>query len=135
MYRASCGEDIQLRDPWHDTWMDMALVDSIPFAYYLQYLTYRELGLATSDEDAGKDLEDARIEAVEKLADYVEKYNGYGHIETVCNLIGHCFELEELFDQALEWYLESLRAMPRNNSAIWHIALLLHTLFKRQNIC
>ncbi|XP_053372682.1 uncharacterized protein LOC128546301 [Mercenaria mercenaria] len=120
MYRATCNDDLQLRDPWHDIWMDMALVDSLPFTYYLQYLTYRELGL-----------EDAQIESVEKLADYVEKYNGYGHIETVCNLVGHCYELEGLFDQALGWYLESLHVLPRNNAAMWHIILLLYSLFKR----
>ena len=134
MYRAIGGEDMQIRDPWHDSWMDMAVVDAIPFAYYLQYLTYRELGLSTSDRDTGKALEDARVEAVENIADYVDKNNGYGHIETVCNLVGHCFELEGLFDQALEWYLESLLAMPRNNAALWHITLLLHTLFQRENI-
>lgn len=123
MYRGVCIEDVNLRDPWHDTWMDMALVDSLPYMYYLQYLTNRELGQ-----------EEARIEAVEKLAEYVEKYNGYGHIETVCNLVGHCLELEGLFDQALEWYFESLHALPRNNAALWHIILLLHSLYRKQKL-
>ena len=33
MYRATCSDDGRVRDPWHDTWMDMALIDALPFTY------------------------------------------------------------------------------------------------------
>ena len=102
--------------------------------YYLQYLTYRELGLKSNDGTIRDRMEGARVEAVEKLGAYVEEHNGYGHIETVSNLVGHCFELEEMYDQALEWYLESLSAMPRNNAAKWHISLLFHKLIYKKYV-
>ena len=33
MNRTSCNDDRRVSDPWHDTWMDMALIDALPFTY------------------------------------------------------------------------------------------------------
>lgn len=63
---------------------NMIRVDCLPFLYYLQYLTYRELK-KESEKNA----------AFTKLKQYswsVDK--GHGHFETTLNMLGHCCELE-----------------------------------------
>jgi len=92
--------------------MDWAVVDALPFLLYLQYLTYRGLGVRHR-----------QLEALHGLQDIVttrDKMCQLYHPETVLNLYGHCCELEGNPYRALEAYNASLCGFPRNNAANWH---------------
>jgi len=110
MYRA-VGDDVDLRSEKERVWMDWAEVDARPFLLYLQYLTYRALGVRHR-----------QLEALHGLEDIVttDKVNQMYHPETVANLYGHCCELEGDVQKALHAYNDSLHIMPRNNAANWH---------------
>ncbi|XP_052790202.1 uncharacterized protein LOC128224411 [Mya arenaria] len=115
MYRTVGQEDKQHRHSELDDWMDHAIIDSIPFLYYLQYLTYRQLRKP-----------ERRVRALKKLHTYVFfESGGRGHIETALNVLGHCFELENMHIVAWACYARSLRLFPYNNAARWHIMRLL----------
>ncbi|KAH3704032.1 hypothetical protein DPMN_079087 [Dreissena polymorpha] len=64
-----------------DFWKELAVVDSITYMYYLQYLTFRNTGFISDSQRALKNLH--------RHVPYVS-----GHIETSLNLLGHCWELE-----------------------------------------
>jgi len=111
MYRA-VGDDVDHRDHNERQWMDWAEVDARPFLLYLQYLTYRGLGVRHR-----------QLEAFYRLKDIVtsqDKMNQLYHRETVANLYGHCCELEGDVQRALHAYSTSVRNIPRNNAANWH---------------
>ena len=111
MFRA-VGDDVDHRSPNQHQWMDWAEVDARPFLLYLQYLTYRGLGVRHR-----------QLEAFYRLKDIVtsqDKMNQLYHRETVANLYGHCCELEGDVQRALHAYSTSVRNIPRNNAANWH---------------
>jgi len=110
MYRA-VGDDVDHRDINEGDWMDWAEVDAWPFLLYLQYLTYRRLGVRHRQLEAFHGLED--IVTSDKLGQLY-------HRETVLNLYGHCRELEGDVQRALHAYNISLCNRPRNNAANWH---------------
>jgi len=111
MYRA-VGDDVDHRSISEREWMDWAEVDARPFLLYLQYLTYRGLGVRHRQLEAFHRLEDI-VTSVDKM------YQLYHH-ETVTNLFGHCCELEGNLRRALQAYNASLRSLPRSNAANWH---------------
>ncbi|XP_052796267.1 uncharacterized protein LOC128228804 [Mya arenaria] len=116
MYRAASREEIEMREPLVDDWMDMAVVDSLPYLYYLQYLTFKKLNVSTRVDQARS-----------KLINYVAQYNGYGHLETALNLLGHFFEMENNHWLAYVMYCKSLQAQRKNNAANWHIMRLIYS--------
>ena len=96
--------------------MNWAVVDSRPFLYYLQYLTFRGLGLRHRQEQTVRSLEDS-----------IEDGLNHGHLfhpETAAHLLAHCCEMENQPDWALLAYLFSQLVRPRNNAANWHIQRL-----------
>ena len=109
MYRA-VGDDVDHRNDNERVWMDSAVVDARPFLLYLQYLTYRGLGMRHKQLEAFHRLDD--------IANLRDKLNQLYHVEPVLNLYGHCCELEG--QDALYVYNRSLRFRPRNNAANWH---------------
>jgi len=111
MYRA-VGDDVDHRHGSEREWMDWAEVDAWPFLLYLQYLTYRSLGMQHRQLEAFHGLED--------IVKSYDKLNQLYHRETVLNLFGHCCELEGDVEEALNAYHTSLRSSPRNNAANWH---------------
>jgi len=111
MYRA-VGDDIDHRNVIEHQWMDWAEVDARPFLLYLQYLTYRGLGMRHRQLGALLRLNNILISR--------DKANQLYHHETALNLMGHCCELEGYLHKALESYNASLRENPRNNAANWH---------------
>ncbi|XP_052814354.1 uncharacterized protein LOC128241464 [Mya arenaria] len=116
MYRTITLEDALIMDDLERMWMKYVVIDCIPFLYYLQYLTNREL-----DQPVRKNT------ALQNLNNYLFRPGGVGgHVETVCNVLGHCCELENMQDVAWLCYSESLRNHPRNNAANWHIMRLLN---------
>jgi len=111
MYRA-VGDDIDHRDINERDWMDWAEVDARPFLLYLQYLTYRGLGLRHR-----------QLEAFHGLKNILTSENKLGplyHVETVLNLFCHCCELEGDVQRAIHVYNLSLHFKPRNNAANFH---------------
>ncbi|XP_052790348.1 uncharacterized protein LOC128224519 [Mya arenaria] len=115
MHRTISPEDFQHRNSIIDKWMDLVVIDSKLFMFYLQYLTFRQLGE-----------EERRLGALHKLKNYLRvEHRGCVHIETALNVVGHCYELENRYDMALAWYRISLRYFPYNNAARLHIMRLL----------
>jgi len=111
MYRA-VGDDVDHRDFNERHWMDWAEVDARPFLLYLQYLTYRGLGVRHRQLEAFHGLEDIVLS--------LDKLKQLYHWETALNLLGHCWELEGDVQRALRVYKASLLLRPRNNAANWH---------------
>ncbi|XP_060606813.1 uncharacterized protein LOC132759109 [Ruditapes philippinarum] len=113
MFR-STQDDIKHRDKYLDLWMDFAVVDSLPFLYFLQYKVYRHLHMY-------KD----QLKAINKLANIIKTDKTLGHKETALNVLGQCMEQENRPKQAIKCYLLSLRQRERNNVARIHICRLL----------
>ncbi|XP_045210717.2 uncharacterized protein LOC123562132 [Mercenaria mercenaria] len=106
--------DLLHRDEVHDYWMDWAVVDSLPYLYFLQYKTYRHLQRS-----------DDQHQALANLARTVETEVNLGHRETALNLLGQCMEQENQPNKALICYMRSLKIRERNNAARLHICRLL----------
>jgi len=114
------GDDIQHRDPNERVWMNWAVVDARPFLHYLQYLTFRGLGLRHRQLHALRSLHFSNM--------YGIKQKQVFHPETATNLFAHCLEMEGRIDYALGCYLASQAYMPRNNAANLHIRRLTNVL-------
>ncbi|WAR23669.1 hypothetical protein MAR_037338 [Mya arenaria] len=112
------GEDINHRKVNERDWMNWAVVDSLPYLYYLQYLTFRDLGQRGRQRQAVLNLFNCYRDASCRSHLY--------HRETYFNLVGHCREMEGLPELALLQYRRSVEGMPRNNAAHWHIYRLNH---------
>jgi len=110
MFRTMTHEDQRLRHG-HNEWMDLVVIDCVPFLHYLQYLVYRQL-----DQPARK------MAALQKLEDYVGQPRGTpGHVDTAIHVLAHCCELENQPDDAFFYYQQSVLHYPRNNIANWHL--------------
>ncbi|XP_052769343.1 uncharacterized protein LOC128209360 [Mya arenaria] len=94
-------------------WKNNVVTDCIPFLYYLQYITYRELHMPRIAQTA--------------LHNLLEYTTGppQGHIDTAFNMLAHCFELENRLDLAWMYYNRSLEIYDRDNVSIWHAARIL----------
>ena len=114
MYRA-VGDDVDHRDRLERNWMDWAVVDARPFLLYLQYLTYRDLGVRHRQLEGFYGL---------KAIVTSDRANQLYHPATALNLYGHCCELEGGVAEALHVYNRSVQNIPKNNAANWHIQRL-----------
>ncbi|XP_045171927.2 uncharacterized protein LOC123533980 [Mercenaria mercenaria] len=112
MFR-STQEDLQHRGMFDD-WMDCAVVDSLPYLYFLQYKTYSFLQRPEEQQ-----------QALNKLGWVIRTEHNLGHRETALNLLGQCMELENRPADALQCYMLSLRLRERNNAARFHICRCL----------
>jgi tetratricopeptide (TPR) repeat protein len=120
MFR-SAQHDMIHRDKM-DEWMDLAVVDSLPFLYFLQYKVYRHLQRYQEQQ-----------QALSKLENIIKTDQNLGHKETALNVLGQCMEQENRPKQALKCYLLSLRQRARNNVARIHICRLLFSLLVGKN--
>jgi len=114
------GENIQHRLCIESVWMNWAVVDSRPFLHYLQYLTFRNLGLRHK-----------QIQALVALGTSIKddlRQHQLFHLETAVNVYAHCLEMEGLINNALSFYLLSQDLVPRNNAANLHIRRLTNVL-------
>ncbi|XP_060566824.1 uncharacterized protein LOC132725664 [Ruditapes philippinarum] len=109
-YIANRGKDYK--------WMDMAVIDSLPYLYFLQYKTYSCLGR-----------QDDKQRALEKLNRTIIVEQNLGHRETALNLLGQCMEQEYRKDDALKCFLMSLIIRRRHNAAKFHIFRLLASFY------
>ena len=108
------------RDIAERDWMNWAVVDSRPFLNYLQYLTFRGLGLRHRQLHALCSLHFSINDGIKQKQVF--------HPETATNLFAHCLEIEGRIDDALHYYLASQAYMPRNNAANLHIRRLTNVL-------
>jgi len=114
MFRTMTHEDQQLRH-CDNKWMDLVVIDCVPFLHYLQYLVYRQLGQPAR-----------KMAAAQKIGDYVCQPGGIeGHVDTALHVLAHFCELENQPDAAFDYYQQSLQHFPRNNIGSWHLARLL----------
>ncbi|XP_045207653.2 uncharacterized protein LOC123559695 [Mercenaria mercenaria] len=100
-----------------DCWMDLAVADSLPYLYFLQYKTYSYLG---KQEDKQR--------ALSNLLKTIDQEPNLGHRETALNLLGQCMEREDRVNDASNCYILSLSLRERNNAANIHICRLLSKL-------
>ncbi|XP_053404953.1 uncharacterized protein LOC128558765 [Mercenaria mercenaria] len=112
----STKDEISFRGPL-DEWMDLAVVDSLPYLYFLQYKTYSYLGS-----------QDDKKRALSNLINFIYQEPNLGHRETALNLLGQCMEEEDRAYDALRYYSLSLKLRKRNNAAKIHICRLLSKL-------
>ncbi|KAL4217676.1 hypothetical protein ACF0H5_022418 [Mactra antiquata] len=110
----SSQDEIQNRDPLYDRWMNFAVVDSLPYLYFLQYKVYCSLG---KNEE--------KLEALNKLKNVMNEEPRIKHKETVYNLLGHCMEQENLPDDAFHYYMRSIQVRPQHNAANFYRARML----------
>jgi tetratricopeptide (TPR) repeat protein len=110
-------DDIKHRDQNEDFWMDWAIIEYLPFLYFLQYKVYRHLQRYQDQQ-----------QALSKLANIIETDKSLTHKETALNILGQCLEQENIPKQALKCYLLSLQQRARNNVAKIHICRLLTCL-------
>ncbi|XP_045173199.2 uncharacterized protein LOC123534831 [Mercenaria mercenaria] len=97
-----------------DDWMDGAVVDSLPYLYFLQYKTYSFLQRPEEQQ-----------QALNKLGWVIRTEHNLGHRETALNLLGQCMEQENRHVDALQCYMSSLHLRERNNAARFHICRCL----------
>jgi hypothetical protein len=121
MFRSS-QQDFPYRSEYEDRskadeWMDLAVVDSLPYLYFLQYKTYSHLR-KNRDKQA----------AIFNLAKCIVAEPNFGHRETALNILGQCMEQENRMDAALKCYLLSLKIRGRNNAAKFHICRLVSSM-------
>ncbi|XP_052766326.1 uncharacterized protein LOC128207442 [Mya arenaria] len=122
MYRTFTHADIQQRQKVYDDFTDKVIIESIPFLYYLQYLTHRKL------------VQNKRkVTSVEKLGQYINIHHGIpsGHIETALNVLGHCMETENRLDLAWGAYATTMINLPNNNAAVWHMAIIMNKVINK----
>ncbi|KAH3784078.1 hypothetical protein DPMN_162029 [Dreissena polymorpha] len=110
-YRTVTAEDKAYSRELHlpMKWMDLAVVDALPYMYYLQYLIFRTTGLISDKDIAFKNLQTAIFRVQND------------HIDTSLNLIGHCYELEGNLPKAWRVYKFSVELKSKNNAAYWHM--------------
>ncbi|KAH3775993.1 hypothetical protein DPMN_177404 [Dreissena polymorpha] len=122
MNRNITQAEVVRRKFFEKRWMDSAEVDSRPFLYYLQYLTYG--GIRDRDN---------QIHAMRALTSYIFDIIGncrikLYHPETALNLLGHCYEMEEDYERSLFCYEGSLKIFDTNNAANWHVRRILRLI-------
>ncbi|XP_052783293.1 uncharacterized protein LOC128219524 [Mya arenaria] len=117
MFRTVTTDDKRDRHLYEDIWMDLTIVDPLPFMYYLQFMTYQELGSSDQMKDG-----------FNKLLEYVRyEHNKYGgHFDIAVNLLGHCCEKLDCLEGAWFCYKSSFTEFPHNNPAVWHMCRIVH---------
>ncbi|XP_053402722.1 uncharacterized protein LOC128558009 [Mercenaria mercenaria] len=119
MFR-STQEDMIERHHILGYWMDWAVVDSLPYLYFLQYKTYGHLQRAAAQQ-----------QALTNLVTTIKTESNLYHNETALNLLGQCMEQENRHNDALRCYMLSLNIRARNNAANFLIPKLLYAFANR----
>jgi hypothetical protein len=114
----STQDDMQHKNEIDKRWMQFAVVDSLPFLYFLQYKAYGHL----------QRYQDQR-RALCNLLKTAVSGKSLGHRETALNLVGQCMEQQNKPMAAIHCYMLSLQQRERNNAAKFHICNLLRKHF------
>jgi len=127
MYRTQTQMDRNERNELHK-WMDLVVIECVPFLYYLQYLVYRQkINLPR------------RLLAMFNLMDYINRVQGQwlcdnvkGHMDTTLHMLAHCWELEDRPVTAWHLYQRSINIYPTNNTAWVHLIRLFRKYLLRE---
>ncbi|XP_060586657.1 uncharacterized protein LOC132742308 [Ruditapes philippinarum] len=120
MFR-STQDDMIHRVQYADYWMDWAVVDSLPFLYFLQYKIFSHLQRYQDKQ-----------QSLSKLIRTIVTDINLKHRETALNILGQCMEQENRPHEALKCYMLSLQQRARNNVANFHICKLLSGVLSDQ---
>ncbi|XP_045192167.2 uncharacterized protein LOC123548726 [Mercenaria mercenaria] len=120
MFRSTQEERLE-RNEMVDYWLDWAVVDSLPYLYFLQYKTYGSFQRVADQQCA-----------LANLVTTIETEQNLGHKETALNLLGQCMEQENRHADALRCYMISLNIRARNNAANFLICRLLYEVVNMQ---
>lgn len=96
-----------------DHWMDLVVVDAVPFLYYLRFLVYRKLRKFSN-----------QIDAFNKLLDYGTNCGRLSHYETTINMLAHTFEVTGHIRGARRCLQRSVTVKGNNNAAVLHLRRL-----------
>ncbi|XP_045204663.2 uncharacterized protein LOC123557316 [Mercenaria mercenaria] len=118
MFRCT-GEELNERGDVMYLWNDWAVVDALPYLYFLQYLTFKRLGKNNDKE-----------KALDRLAQIIVSDPLLFHRETAMNLLGQCMELEEHIQFALVCYSWSLMERDTHNVARWLVSILIWKIYR-----
>jgi hypothetical protein len=121
LFRSS-HDDLLHRDREDKYWMDLAVVDSLPYLYFLQYKTYGHFRRPVEQQRALQNL----------ITIINDQYQNFGHRETAWNLARQCMEQEDRPVDAFQCYVNSLNIRPRNNAANFHMCRLLYRVYCSQ---
>ncbi|XP_060552461.1 uncharacterized protein LOC132713802 [Ruditapes philippinarum] len=94
----STQDDMPYRSMFEILWMNYAVVDSLPYLYFLQYKTYGHLQRQQDQQ-----------RALSNLVEVIFTGRNFGHRETALNLLGQCLEEEDKPREALQCYMCSLQ--------------------------
>jgi hypothetical protein len=119
MFRSTQDDMRHHRNEDKDYWMSWAVVDSLPFLYFLQYKVYSR---------RYKELD--QQQALHDLIWVIETNKNLRHKETDLNLLGQLMEQANRPNDALRCYMMSRQIRPRNNAARFHIYRLLDNTLK-----
>ena len=136
MYRTQTQSDKKYRNIFHQ-WMDLVVIDCVPFLYYLQYLVYRQTGDISRCMLAMFNLMDYICDSVDPSVTTGEdgQLNRVffckikGHVDTALHVLAHCWELENRPDVSWELYKHSVSMFPTNNIAWVHLIGLFRKYF------
>jgi len=123
MYRTQTQEDRKKRHREHG-WMDLVVIDCLPFLFYLQFLVYKQMGQPYR-----------QFKAMQNQGDYftcLKQKQIRGHGDTAANVLAHCFELVDrsnISNMAWNRYQMSIKAYPTNNAAWIHLIRLFRKHF------
>ena len=116
MYRSLAQDKKRLLQ----NWMELVVIECVPFLYYLQYLVSRRKGdhsmmkitmvnlMKYVSQDLGKSLQE----------------RSSGHVDTSLHVFAHCWELENRPDIAWHFYQQSINMFPTNSIAFFHLMRL-----------
>jgi tetratricopeptide (TPR) repeat protein len=119
MYRMT-GDKAGMSD--EVTWMDWAVVDSLPYIHFLQYKVNKHF------HDEG-----GQQRALLNMEQSIDRTRNLCHRETALNLLGQCMEQNKQPIKALQCFSKSLRLQPRNNAAKVLICMCLASLFQTED--
>ncbi|KAH3833097.1 hypothetical protein DPMN_106398 [Dreissena polymorpha] len=122
MYATTIPTNKAKTDQYVKGMKDDVIVDSLPYFFYLKFVTNEKLGKTTLQKSAFDKLLTFRW----RREHYSENYRPRTrYVSSTMNLIGHCWELNNDFFQATAAYTASQASNPHNNAASWHIFCLI----------
>jgi len=120
MYRTQTQEDRKKRHQEHG-WMDLVVIDCLPFLFYLQFLVYRQMGQ--------QDRQAVALQNLDHYFTFAWLEQIVGHRETALHVFAHCWELVNRSDKAWGDYQSSIKAFHTNNAAWIHLIRLFRKHF------
>ncbi|KAH3769080.1 hypothetical protein DPMN_170327 [Dreissena polymorpha] len=96
--------------------------DALPYFFYLKFITFKQLGQPVLQKAAFDNI--LKFRRTKELFGTTRRpLARYG--STTMNLIGHCWEMNYNYLEAVKDYMYAQEMNPHNNAASWHIFVLV----------